>query len=179
MRALLSPIFVLSLVLGFFGATGCAAQHNKDIAFDTAVAPGTSVSTYKTYAWAEAGTVITDPEGRWVPKGFDLLAEAKFVVDQELRKRGMTEAAESPDCYVAFLLGVNTEAQLSDLDKEGSTDTPTPDGGSGAILVVFVDAATERVVWVGTATGDIKNLEDEAAKARLEYAVKGVLRQMN
>ncbi len=46
------------------------------------------------------------------------------------------------------------------------------------LVVVLIDSETGFVTWVGIATGEIKNLDSETVKKRLEYAVNAMFNEL-
>ena len=126
---------------------------------------------YKTYAWLGSATILNDPRGQWEPPEFDADAEIKFLIDRELRKRGMSESYTSPDVIVAYAAGVDMDAL--DLKTDPTTNNTVLDNvPQGALVVALVDGDTGFVIWVGAATGEVQTRPDaNVAKARLDYAV--------
>jgi hypothetical protein len=80
---------VLSLLLS--GSLFGCATATKDIRVETESAPGVNLSGYTTYAWAGSAEVVNDPHGNWEPPGFDADAELRFLINRELRGKGMQE----------------------------------------------------------------------------------------
>jgi len=173
-----------------------ASIDTSDITLEAGADPRANMGGYTRYAWLGAGAELNDPEGRWQPPDFDVGSELKFLIDRELRAKGMSEASEAPDMLVAFLIVVDMEAQLDalgvednaalaqpdaakeasgDATQSGTEEWAVPEVGKGGLLIMMVDSRTHELVWVGGATADIKNLDGEQAKARLDYAVKGLL----
>ena len=87
---------ISAIVIGLF-VTACATALTKDIKVDTETAPNANLSAYKTYAWIAAAQILNDPDGQWEPRKFDADAEIRFLINNELRKKGMTEVDRNPD----------------------------------------------------------------------------------
>ena len=161
------PIFALVLTL----IAGCSSVPTKDIEVDAQSDPKANFSGYKTYVWLGTAAILNDPHGQWEPLGFDADAEVKFLIDGEMRKRGMSESTSDPDLIVLFAAGVDMDALDLTVDDEAEIDmlNRVP---QGSLLVVLVDSRTGFVAWVGAATSEVQESPDaETVKARLAYAV--------
>lgn len=170
-RSLLSILAVAILV-------GCNMVKTSDIAVQTEADPKCSFSGYKTYAWLGSAAILNDPEGQWEPPGFDADMEIKFLIDQQLRARGMLETTDAPDMIVGFAAGIDMVALKLKPDPE--TDlTLLETRPKGGLLVTLIDSESGFVVWVGAAEGDAAAKPDtDTAKARLAYAVKSLFKQL-
>lgn len=170
--------FILSVfVLIAFVISGCASVPKDDIQVDAEADPKVNFSGYKTYAWLGSVGIVNDPEGSWEPPQFDADAEIVFLVNEALRKRGMSEANNNPDMLVGYALGLdmaglkvkeNPETKISTLENVPQT----------ALVVTLIDPETEFVTWASVATADFKNLDPETAKQRLQYAVNKMFKDL-
>ena len=88
-------VLVAALVPLLFSA--CSSVPTKDIEFEAAADPKVRFAGYKSYAWLAEATILRDPDGHWKPPSFDADSEIRFLIDRELRGRGMTESASDPD----------------------------------------------------------------------------------
>ena len=168
------PIGILILFL----FAGCASVPTKDIQIDTQADPKANLSGYKTYAWLGAAAIVNDPYGQWEPPPFDADAEIKFLIDRELRKRGMTEDSVNPDLIVAFAAGINMDALGVKTNPETKSKMleNVPQGG---LAVVLVDADTGFAIWVGVATAELQESPDaQTVKGRLDYAVTQMFKKL-
>ena len=157
---------------------GCASVPTKDIKVDAQSDPKANFSGYKTYAWLGAAAIVNDPYGQWEPPPFDADAEIIFLIDRELRKRGMSENTTDPDLIVAFAAGIDMDALGLKVDPETKKDLldNVPQGG---LAVVLADSETGFVIWVGIATAEIQENPDNATvKARLDYAVTRMFKKL-
>ncbi|WP_455210255.1 DUF4136 domain-containing protein, partial [Kaarinaea lacus] len=100
----MKKFILLVCMIGMYLA-GCTSVPVDDIKVESEADPKVKFSGYKTYAWLGAAGILNDPQGQWEPPKFDADAEITFLIDQELRKRGMTEVNDSPDMLVAYALG--------------------------------------------------------------------------
>ena len=172
MRYLSIGIVVLFLL------AGCASVHTKDITIDTQADPKANFSGYKTYAWLGAAAIVNDPYGKWEPPQFDADAEIKFLIDRQLRKRGMTENSMNPDLIVAFAAGIDMDALGVKTDPETKSEIleNVPQGG---LVVLLVDGQTGFAIWVGIATAELtENPDTDTIKARLDYAVTQMFKEL-
>ena len=76
---------------------GCMTVPTKDIKVDAQADPKANFSGYKSYAWLGSAAIVNDAFGQWEPPNFDADAEIKYLIDRELRKRGMSEDSANPD----------------------------------------------------------------------------------
>ncbi|KPJ94903.1 MAG: hypothetical protein AMJ53_04120 [Gammaproteobacteria bacterium SG8_11] len=168
-------VLLVYLVATFL--VGCSSVPVDDITIESEADPKIKFSGYKTYAWLGAAGILNDPQGQWEPPKFDADAEIMFLIDQALRKRGMTEVNENPDMLVAYALGVDMEALKlkQDPDTKMQTLEQVPQGG---FIVVLIDPETEYATWVSVATAELKGLEPDAAKQRLKYAVNKMFAEL-
>ena len=158
--------------------SGCAPSVTKDIQIETEADPKSNFSGYKSYAWLGSAAVLNDPHGQWEPPSFDADAEIKFLIDRELRKRGLTENNVGPDLIVAYAAGIDMESLelKEDPDTKETVLVNMPQGG---LMLALVDAQTGFVIWAGVAQGDaLNNPETETVKKRLDYAVTELIKQV-
>lgn len=173
MRSLRKWLQVTAVAL-FLTATGCGASLTKDIQLESVASEKVDFAGLKTYAWFGGLGLVRDTTGTWSPKGLDVTAELKFLIDRELRERGYTETTDRPDFYVGFLVAANVD-QLSAVEKRGGK-VGALGSGEGALIVELIDAASEQTIWVGVATAEVETERsaDETRK-RLEYGVEELI----
>ena len=111
-------LFVMIIML----VTGCTSVATKDIEVDAASDPKVNFSGYKSYAWLGSAAIVNDAYGQWEPPAFDADAEITFLLDRELRARGMSEDTSDPDLVVAFAAGIDMDALGLKTDPETKTD---------------------------------------------------------
>ncbi len=168
------PVFIIALML----FVGCASVPTKDIQVDAQSDPRANFSGYKTYAWLVTAAIVNDPYGQWEPPQFDADAEIMFLIDRELRKRGMSEKTAGPDLVVAFAAGIDMEALGLKVNSETKMDVleNVPQGG---LVVVLVDSGSGFVIWVGVATAELQESPDtQTVKARLDHAVTKMFKKL-
>lgn len=146
-----------------------------DLQFFTKSDPAADVTAYKSYAWVAMTGAVRDPEQRWSLPDFNIAKEIAFLIDRELRGKGMTEVAENPDVVIGYSAVVDMEAQKLLQDKDNNMDiiATVP---QNALFVVFADPHSGEAVWVGAASGEMQeNATDESMKARLDYTVTKII----
>jgi len=168
------PVFIIALML----IGGCASVPTKDIQVDAQFDPKANFSGYKTYAWLGAAAIINDPYGQWEPPQFDADAEIMFLIDRELRKRGMSETTAGPALVVAFAAGIDMEALGLKVDTKTKLDMleNVPQGG---LVVVLVDSRSGFVIWIAVATAEVQESPDtQTIKGRLDHAVTQMFKKL-
>lgn len=172
--------FGISALIGFaaFLMTACATAPTSDIKVEAETAPGADLKAYKNYAWLAAAKIVNDPAGRWEPPQFDADAEIKWLIDREMRARGISEVSSYPDMFVAFVAGVDM-AQLELKEDPKTKMDVLKNAPKGALAVLFIDGASGDPVWAAAAVGDVKSDRPaEQIKARLDYAVTQMFRKL-
>lgn len=167
MRKYLAGIVILTMFL-----SACATTApTSDIEIATEVNSEANITEYKSYAWVGSAAILNDPNGRWEPPQFDADAEIKFLIDRELRVRGMSVDTVDPDVIVFFAAGIDMESIELDINPAASLAV-MENVPLGALLVILVDARNGDGIWGGRATGEIQeNPSQEVIKKRLDYAV--------
>lgn len=163
-------LLLVFLPIFFLGA--CATTPTKDIEVRSETRPGTNLASYKSFAWVASAEIVNDPHGNWEPEGFDADAEVRFLLLKELRAKGLVESNNNPDLLLVFAAGVDMQnlEVVKDPDSQMNSLKEVP---KGALIVILIDPATRRAVWVGTAEGDAKaGRSVEELKKRLAYAVE-------
>jgi len=168
-------ILSILVLVGFMA--GCATVPKDDIKVETEADPKVNFSGYKTYAWLGSVGIVNDPEGHWEPPQFDADAEIVFLINEVLRKRGMSEVNEAPDVLIAYALGLDMAAlkvkQNPDTKIETLENVPQT-----ALIVTLIDPETEFVNWAAVATGEFKNADPETAKKRLQYVIDTMFKKL-
>jgi hypothetical protein len=167
----------LLIITGLMLMAGCSSVPTKDIEINVLGDSKPDISRYETYGWQVNAAILNDTYGQWEPPAFDADAEVKYLIDRELRKRGMSENSANPDLIVAFAAGINMDAlQLRGGSKGEMNLRNVPKGG---LAILLVGSQTGVVLWMGVATGEVQDrLDTQTAKARLDYAVTKILKQL-
>jgi len=158
--------------------TGCATAVTRDIRVEAEADPKANFKSYASYTWLGSAAVVYDSAGKWEPPQLDADAEIKFLIDRELRKRGMVEDSVSPDMVVAYAAGIDMDTLRIKVDPKSNIGT-LENVPQGALTVVLVDAETGVAIWVGQATAEVQQDPDqETVKKRLDYAVKSMFKEL-
>ena len=167
------PLLTLAFVMLL---SACSTAPTKDITVDAEADPKASFSGFKTYAWLASAQIVYDPEGQWEPRNVDIDTEVQYMINGELRKRGITEVNANPDMLVAYAAGV--DMTTLGLKENPETKEKLLENIPGAALVVaLIDADTGYVIWVAEAVGELQQQADQATvRARIEYAIKEMFR---
>ncbi len=171
-KRLLTSIMLLALL------TGCATNITKDIKIDADADPKVNFNGYSTYTWLGSASIVFDSAGRWEPPQFDADAEIKFLIDRELRNRGMSEDSVKPDMFIAYAAGIDMDSLKININPESGLGVleHLPQGG---LIVIMVDADTGLAIWGGTAVANIQeNPSQETIKKRLDFAVTQMLKKI-
>ena len=153
-------LLLLAVLLG-----GCASAVTKDIQVEAEADPKANFKGYKSYTWLGSAAVLYDTAGKWEPPQFDADAEIKFLIDRELRKRGMVESSSSPDMVVAYAAGIDMDTLRIKVDEKSGIRS-LENVPQGALTVVLVDADTEQ------------DPDPDTMKKRLDYAVSSMFEKL-
>jgi len=168
----------MTIAVSMLFVTACAMVRTDDIQIRAEVDSRVNFSGYKTYAWLGSAAILNDPNGQWEPPSFDADSEIKFLIDRELRKRGMNESNAQPDMIIAFALGVDMDSLELKVDRETKIEM-LENVPKGALIVVAVDSSTGFVIWMGEAIANVQSqISTEEAKKRLDYAVTNLIAKM-
>jgi hypothetical protein len=170
---------IVVAVLAGFIISGCASTKlTEDIDVDVQAAPGVDVNAFKSYAWIATAQILNDPQGQWEPRNFDADAEIQFLIDRELRKRGVIQVERNPDMLVAYIAGVDMETL--ELKEDPQQDMQVlQNNPKGALAVIFLSPVNGRAMWAGVATANVEGQRStEDTKKRLDYAVSEMFRKL-
>ena len=174
----MKKIYATFVALLFLFITGCASTLTQDIEVDAEADPKANLAGYKTYAWLGSAAILHDPRGKWEPPAFDADAEVKFLIDRELRNRGIKEVGVNPDLIVGFAAGIDMEA-LELVENKESKLQVLENVPKGALIVVLIDGATGIPVWAGAAQGNVQQeISSDDVRKRLDYAVTQMFKLM-
>lgn len=175
----MKKIYATFVVLLFLFITACASPLTQDIEVDAEADPKANLTGYKTYAWLGSAAILYDPRGKWEPPAFDADAEIKFLIDRELRNRGIKEVAVNPDLIVGFAAGIDMEALELVENKETKLQV-LENVPKGSLVIVLIDGATGNPVWASAALGNVQQQEisSDDVRKRLDYAVTQMFKLM-
>lgn len=178
MNTLIKNTFIIGIVIATFVTSSCATLTN-DISVETHADPAIDYSTYKSYAWAGSAQIVYDPVGQWEQPTLDTDEEVKFLINRELRNKGLIEVKSNPDLLVGFAVGVdmaNMELKENpDAETEILTNVP-----KAALVIALTDAATGYTVWLGYAEGQVQEQQTiDNIRKRIDYAVTRIFKAYN
>lgn len=172
LRSLLA-VFALALVIG-----ACANPLTKNINVDSQASASADFSAVKTYQWLAAAQILNDPSGQWEPRGFDADAEIRFLINRELRNRGITEVDSNPDVFVAYVAGIDMDAMDWEVDPKTKLQVLSKQP-EGALAVVFVNTTTGDPVWGAIASDNVEGTRSaDDTRIRLDYAVTQMFKRL-
>jgi len=147
------------------GLSGCATKTD-DIEVEAYKVKGINMDDYKTYHIIEGSGVTDDSQATL---SGNLNAEINTILVEKLANIGKTAVAQNPDLYIGYAAGSDTEALKAKADAAGDTRLDNAEAG---IILVMIDAKTEKIIWMSGAVGEMKGLPADQRKQRLEYAIK-------
>lgn len=152
--------------------SGCASV-TSDIRVGAELAPGATIANnYKTYDWLGSFSLLNDPNNTWQPPDVNIAGDIKFLIDRELRKKGIQRANDTPDLTVTFLVGVDMENQILKLDPDTKIELKKKIP-KAALVVALMEVDSGDIVWLGVADAEIqKGVTAEVMRQRLDYAVR-------
>lgn len=157
-------VMVCALVL-----IGCSQAVDVRQNFD-ADAP---FGNYKTYAWVHP-YVATGQSKDWEEM-------FRLALTNELNAKGLTYAVGEPDIWVDYQVGMQTEPGKIEWDKHTLEQAKNSDiymSHGGVLVVEFLDAAKDRLVWRGTATGATNvDPSEDIMRRNVNNAVKKLMKQ--
>jgi len=170
--------YLFALLAVMLLVAGCASSVTKDIRVDAEADPKINFTGYTTYTWLGSAAIVYDPDGKWEPPQFDADAEIRFLIDRELRARGMIEDSVSPDMVVAYAAGIDMDSM--DIKTDPESDLVVLENVPlGALTVILIDANTGLAIWGGVASAEIQeNPSQETIKKRLDFAVTRMLEKL-
>ncbi len=175
----------LALAAVFFViAPGAIAQKIK---VDST--PGFDFTSYKRYQWRTHPVFEKKPAlADTYQVGIQLV---KIAVNRNLIKRGLQSVEASPDFYITFFLTAEQEQDVDVISSGGGygwggwygwssyyypswTETVVTNYISGMLVLDFVDAKTNELVWRAYCSGEIRDWgnRDKVVNKAVEKALK-------
>jgi len=178
MQKLPAILFPLICFIAIIASSGCTTL-TSDINIETHDNPEINYDAYNTYAWAGSAQIVFDPVGQWEQPTLDTDEEVRFVINRELRKRGINQVDKNPDLLVGFAAGVDTTAMELKEDPK-SQDQILTNIPKASLVIALIDAHTGYVVWLGYATANAQPQQTiENIRARIDYAVSEIFKSYN
>ena len=169
----------LVLLLGISSCTSSRVGVTND--FDHSV----NFRAYKTWAWYPQQP--TDTEGG-PAKGYESFLDKRMraAVVAEMTRKGLTEAKESPDIYVAYSARVEDKQQVSPgfngmgypygygYGYYGRGIPPVTQYKAGTVVIDIIDARRKELAWRGTGQAQVdQNTINEAETLRIVNGILG------
>ena len=169
---------IIAVFAGLLVSACASTTLTKDIDVEVQSGPGVKIDNYKSYAWIATAQILNDPQGQWEPRQFDADAEIQFLIDRELRKRGVVQVDSNPDMLVAYIAGVDMEALELKEDPQQEMEV-LQNKPKGALAVIFISPVNGKALWAGVATANVEGKRSsEDSKKRLDYAVSEMFRKL-
>ncbi len=164
-------LMMVAVLIGLLVSACASTKLTSDIDVDAQAAPGVDVNKFKSYAWIATAQILNDPQGRWEPPDFDADAEIRFLIDREMRKRGVSQVDRNPDMLVAYIAGVDMAALELRHDPKQDMDV-LENSPKGALAVIFISPINGKALWAGVAVANVQTERSgEETKKRLDFAV--------
>lgn len=168
----------LFLLLATLLIVSCVTLTN-DIEVKTLADPDIDFNAYKSYAWVGSAKIVFDPVGQWEQPTLDTDEEVKFIINRELRNKGLFAVQSNPDLLVAFAAGVDM-AYLKLKEDPNSKKPVLTNVPKAALVIALIDAKTGYTVWLGFAEGDVQEQQTiENIRTRIDYAVSEIFKSYN
>jgi hypothetical protein len=140
---------------------------------------GVDLSRYRTYDWQAGGTWTGDPRLDANPFFHEHLRTA---IESQLLARGIERTTYGmADLLVHYHASTTQRFYTSGEERNPPcTDCWLEVYDAGTILIDFIDARTEKLVWRGWAEGSIDGVIDNQAwlERRIDEAVARIFRQL-
>lgn len=164
------------VTLGLLSAAGCATMN-----VSSHVARGVDFARYHTYDWGPADSLPTG-DARLDGNPF-FRDHFQGAVDKRLPSRGLTRGEGRPDLYLHYHASITEAIDVDRIDREhGYCYTDDCQAGTIAyeadtLILDFVDARTNRVVWRGWAQDDASGIlkNPESMQRKIDEAVTRML----
>ena len=153
---------------------GCATMH-----VNSYLAPDVNLRTHRSYTWSSSDSQFTgDPR---LDNNRFFHERLRAAVDQQLAGRGF-EKDTSGGLIVHYHASVSQEIYISGVERmDGYCEDCTPEVyDQGTIVIDFVDARTDRLVWRGWAEGSLDRVIDHQQwlEQRIDETVARILQTL-
>jgi hypothetical protein len=146
------------------------------------------LSGYRTYAWEAAPTAPNSPI-------YNPIVEARVqaAVDKQLQAQGYQKVSQNPDFRIGWHGAIDQKLDVQTVDhyygyawdpwyspfymSPSVPETRVREYQEGTLILDFVDAASKKLVWRGTAQAELRQSASASKRQeRLEEAVRGILK---
>ncbi len=168
----------IALLVLLAAVSGCTSSTLYEGIETSAVAdPKVNVKGLRTFEWAIGASIMRDTTAAWQAPDFDVNDELGFLIEKELRAKGMRPVNKNPDVYVAFLIVANVEQAKLVRDKAG--DLNLENDSAGALIVELMDPSSLKPVWRGAAVAPVRDdLTNDQRRERFAHAVHEILEKL-
>jgi hypothetical protein len=165
----------IAVALLTLGLDGCAGLR-----IDTYARRDVDFRQYRTYEFGTTTNFWTgDPR---LDNNPFVQEHLKQAVESRLAARGLEKATDSPHLRVRYFAGVNQAVDINGYGEDrGDCEGCEPFVyESGDIVLDFIDARTNRLVWRGWAEGSLDGMIDdqELLEKRIEDAVSRIMEKL-
>jgi hypothetical protein len=166
-----------ALALSAAALTACAATMRVNSYAERAA----DFSHYRTYAFGPAEAMSTgDPRLDSNPFFF---GRVQAAVDRQLAATGYEKTTATPDLLVHFHASMTQEINTSEIDQKygycASSECRPFVYDAGTLLLDFVDARTNKLVWRGWAEGSMDGVDNQAwMEQKVDDAVNRILARL-
>ena len=156
--------------------TGCASMR-----VNSYLERGTDLTRYRTYNWAADDRLSTgDPR---LDNNSFFRERLQADVEKQLTTRGFEKiTAETPDVWLRYHARINQQVDVNGADRKyGGCDDCMPSVyDAGTLMLDFIDARTNRLVWRGWAEGSLDGAIDNQGwmEQRIDEAVMRILAKL-
>jgi hypothetical protein len=173
------PLRFMALAVASLALAGCAARNVGSF-----LERGSDFARYRTYSWAPAAARETgDPR---LDNNPFFAERIRADVEKQLAARGFElTASGNPDLLVRYHASIDQRIDLSNIDP-GNANCGETDGcrpyvyDAGSLVVDFVDARTDKLVWRGWSEESMDGAIDnqELMEQTIDKAVARILQRL-
>lgn len=178
-----NPARLITLSLLLFPAvlaSGCSHQAAVTADYDTSA----DFSVYRTYAWLDEAL----PPDK-IPEDLRAIGDItdkriRSAVDSEMAAKGFTSTTSNPDLVIFYHIGIEDKVDVTEWGYSyastgrywgwNTRNVDTYEYQEGTLIIDFVDANSEVLVWRGTARKVLESLTPEEA----DRLIKEIVREM-
>jgi hypothetical protein len=160
------------LVLFFIGFTVSCATYGVKHDYDLQA----NFAEFKTFDWMQV------PEKANIDSL--ILQRVKNAVNAELKAKGLTLSSNNPDFLIAEHLGKNAKVRVSNWGYgygyryRGYGGISAYQYEEGVLILDFVDIKSKKLIWRGSATAVVQNVNTpEKSEKLINAAVKAILKK--
>jgi len=139
--------------LTLLAVAGCGTSIQTNYDYDV----NAQFETFRTYNWVPRPQSEPGSASRAVQQNDLLDKRIKNQVDAQLKEKGLTLDTNTPDLLIVYHTGIQDKVQVNDYGYGysdyywgwGGRDIDVYNYEEGTLILDFVDAATQQLVWRG------------------------------